>query len=340
MTGRDGPVALFARDRFTAELGWAELAHLLPGWTIRTCPPGAIASHLDGVDVVCPLGARVDAAVLEAGQFGLVQQYGVGLEKVDIARATELGVWVARVPGDDGGNADSVAELAILHLLAQVRRLDEVRAALADGRWAVRPTGGSLLGSTVAIVGLGAIGHAVARRLVPFGTRLLGIRAHRERGGPAGVEFVGGPAALPTVLARANAVVCCAMYDGTNAQMFGAAAFAAMRPGAIFVNVARGGLVDEAALLAALESGHLSGAGLDVYTTEPADPGSALVRDPRVVATPHVGGLTELMFRRTGELFASSVMRWAAGEPPPWPANAPAGGRSLPRSGGGRTAAR
>jgi hypothetical protein len=73
-----------------------------------------------------------------------------------------------------------------------------------------------------------------------------------------------------------------------------------MRPGAIFVNVARGGLVDEAALLAALESGHLSGAGLDVYATEPADPGSALVRDPRVVATPHVGGLTELMFRRTG----------------------------------------
>jgi hypothetical protein len=146
MTGRAGPVALFARDRFTAELGWAELAHLLPGWTIRTCPPCAIASHLDGVDVVCPLGARVDAAVLEAGQFGLVHQYGVGLE-VDIARATELGVWVARVPGEDGGNADSVAELAILHLLAQERRLDEVRAALADG-----PMGGQADGRIAARV--------------------------------------------------------------------------------------------------------------------------------------------------------------------------------------------
>lgn len=318
-----GPAVLFARDRFTAELGWDAIGDLLPGWTIRTCQPAAVAAHLDGINVVCPLGARIDAGVLEAGRFGLVHQFGVGLEKVDIGRATELGVWVARVPGEVGGNADSVAELAILHLLALVRRLDDVRAALADGRWAVRPTGGSLFGSTVAIVGLGAIGVAVAQRLAPFGTRLLGVRAHPERGGPPGVGHVGGPGELLAILGQADAAVCCAMFDGTNAQLFGQAAFVAMKPGAIFVNVARGGLVDERALLAALDSGHLGGAGLDVYATEPADPGSALVRHPRVLATPHVAGLTETMFRRTGEAFAASVLRWAAGEPPSWPANAP-----------------
>jgi phosphoglycerate dehydrogenase-like enzyme len=318
-----GPVVLFARDRFTAELGWDAIAGLLAGWTVRTCPPAAIGEHLDGVDVVCPLGARIDAAVLEGGRFGLVHQYGVGLEKVDIGRATELGVWVARVPGQVGGNADSVAELAILHLLALVRRLDDVRAALADGRWAVRPTGGSLLGSTVAIVGLGAIGVALAQRLAPFGARLLGVRARPDRGGPPGVSYVGGPGELLAILGQADAAVCCAMFDGTNAQLFGQAAFAAMKPGAIFVNVARGGLVDERALLAALDSGHLGGAGLDVYATEPADPGSALVRHPRVLATPHVGGLTETMFRRTGEAFAASVLRWAAGGHPSWPANSP-----------------
>lgn len=317
------PAVLFPRDRFTAELAWTDLAGLLPGWTIRTCPSGQLTSYLDGIDVICPLGSQVTAGVLEAGEFGLVHQYGVGLEKVDLTRATELGVWVARVPGEASGNADSVAELAVLLLLALVRRLDDVRAALAERRWAVRPTGGALAGSTVAIVGLGAIGTALARRLAPFGVRLLAVRAHPERGAPPGVDVVAGPRDLTGVLGQADAVVCAAMFDGGQPALFDAAAFASMRPGALFVNVARGGLVDEDALLAALESGHLGAAALDVYASEPADPDWPLLRHPRVLATPHVGGLTYAMFRRTGEAFAANLRRWAAGEPLMWTANAP-----------------
>ncbi|HEX9066882.1 MAG TPA: NAD(P)-dependent oxidoreductase [Streptosporangiaceae bacterium] len=320
------PAVLFARDRFTAELTWTDLAGLLPGWTIRSCPSGQLAGYLDGIDVICPLGSRVDADLLTAGEFGLVQQFGVGLEKVDLAAAAERGVWAARVPGDATGNADSVAELAVLLLLALVRRLDEVRDALTGRRWAVRPTGGSLAGSTVAIVGLGAIGAALATRLAPFGVRLLAVRAHPERGGPPGLEFLTGPENLAGVLSRADAVVCAAMFEGGQPPLFDAAAFGAMRPGALFVNVARGGLVDEAALLAALESGQLGAAALDVYATEPADPDWPLLRHPRVLATPHVGGLTHEMFRRTGEAFAANLRRWAAGQPPWWAANQPAPG--------------
>ena len=132
---------LFGRERYTAEFGWTDLAGLLPGWEIRVSPPRDIAAHLDGVAAVCPFGARIDKAVLEAGTFGLVQQFGVGLESVDITRATELGVWVARVPGDAGGNADSVADLAVLFLLALARRFDEARDALLARRWEQRPTG-------------------------------------------------------------------------------------------------------------------------------------------------------------------------------------------------------
>jgi phosphoglycerate dehydrogenase-like enzyme len=328
-----GPVVLFGRERFTTELAWTELAPLLPGWTIRTCHPADLAAHLDGVEVICPFGARVDRQVLDAGRFGLVHQYGVGLEKVDIGRATELGVWVARIPGDVAGNADSVAEFAVLLLLALLRRLDEARTALSERRWESRPTGGSLLGATVAIVGLGAIGTALARRLAPFGTRLLGVRAHPELGGPAGLEQVCGPERLSAVLGQADAVVCCASFEAGSARLFGPAAFAAMRPGAMFVNVARGGLVDEAALLMALESGQVTGAGLDVHALEPADPDSPLLRHPRVLATPHVAALTEVMFRRTGAVFAENVLRWAAGQPPRWAANAPAAqaGRARPR---------
>lgn len=315
---------LFGRERFTAELSWTGIGALLPGWEIRSCHPAAVAEHLDGVDAICPFGARIDATVLHDGSFGFVQQFGVGLERVDVETATGLGVWVSRIPGAAGGNADSVAELAMLHLLALTRRLEDARATLAAGHWEQRPTGRSLAGATVLIVGLGAIGEALAARLAPFGVRLLGVRAHPERGGPEPVSQVGGPAGLPGLLGQADAVVCCAMFDHDTAGMFDAAAFAAMRPGALFINVARGGLVDEPALLAALESGQVGGAGLDVHATEPADPGSALLRHPRVLATPHVGGLTDVMFRRTSEVFAQNVLRWAAGGQPRWAVNAPA----------------
>ncbi|HEY2441580.1 MAG TPA: NAD(P)-dependent oxidoreductase, partial [Streptosporangiaceae bacterium] len=297
--------------RFTAELPWTDLAADLPGWEISVSPRGQIADHVAGVDVVCPWGSPVDAQTLKAGTFGLVQQFGVGLEKVDVAAATELGVWVSRIPGDAGGNADSVAELALLQMLALTRRLDQAREALWNQRWEQRPLGGTLLGSTILIVGLGSIGEALVARLAGFGARLLGVREHPERGGPDGLDEVAGPGDLGRLLGQADVVVCCAMLHGGNRAMFGEAAFAAMREGALFINVARGGLVDEAALLAALESGRLAGAGLDVHATEPADPESALLRHPRVFATPHVGGLTRTMFTRTGRVFAENLDRWA-----------------------------
>jgi phosphoglycerate dehydrogenase-like enzyme len=227
------------------------------------------------------------------------------------------------VPGDAGGNADSVAELAVLHLLALARRLDESRAALAAGQWPARPTGRSLLDATVLIVGLGAIGAGVAARLAPFGPRLLGVRARPELGGPPGVAEVAGPDQLDRLLGQADAVICCAMLHAGSAGLFGPAQFAAMRPGTLFVNVARGGLVDEDALLAALDSGQVGGAGLDVFGREPADPAGPLVSHPRVIGTPHVGWLTGYMFRRSSEVFARNILRWAAGGEPQWAVNAP-----------------
>jgi phosphoglycerate dehydrogenase-like enzyme len=255
---------------------------------------------------------------MDIGTFGLIQQFGVGVEKVDVAAATDRGIWVARLPGDLAGNADSVAEIAVLHLLTLSRRLDEARQTLRDGHWG-GPISTSLVGQTVLIVGLGAIGQAVAARLAPFGVRLTGIRASPERGGP--VSEVAGPADLHRMLGQADAVICSAMYDRSNARMFDAAAFAAMRPGALFVNVARGGLVDEAALLAALEAGQVAGAGLDVFKGEPR-PGP-LARHPRVVASPHMGALTGHMLRQSARLFAQNIQRWADGRDPQWAVNRP-----------------
>jgi len=315
---------LFGRQQISTELSLGQLAARLPGWQLASCRPAEIADHLDGVDVICPFGARITAAVMAAGTFGLVHQFGVGLENVDVAAATERGVLVARVPGDAGGNADSCAELAILLLLALARRLDESRSAVREGRWFERPVGRSLLDATVLIVGLGAIGVALARRLAPFGPRLLGARARPELGGPAELELVAGPDQLPELLARADAVMCCAALHDGNAGMFGPPQFAAMKPGALFVNVARGRLVDEDALLAALDTGQVGGAGLDVLGSEPGDPDLPLLRHPHVIATPHIGWHTGLMFRQTGEAFAANLQRYERGEQPLWVVNNPA----------------
>lgn len=325
MAGMSHRTVLFTRESF-AGLPWTELAPLLPGWEIRSCHSDALPDHLGGVDVVCPVGAFIGADLVERGSFGLIQQYGVGLEKIDVAAATRAGVWVCRLPGDQTGNADSVAELAVLLVLAAMRRLDEVRAALREGRWG-EPAGRSLTGTTTTLVGLGAIGTAVAARLAGFGTRMIGIRANPGRGGPAHVERVMGPDALHDALAAADVVVCCAMGGPATEHLFDRQAFAACKPGAVFVNVARGSIVDEQALLASLESGQIAAAGLDVHAAEPAGPSGALVSHPRVIATPHVGGVTGTMFRRSGELFAANVTRWARGEAPHWAVNEPDGAR-------------
>ncbi len=313
---------LFGRERI-AGVPFDYLGSLLPDWELAGSAPDGLAENLDGVTVVCPLGARISADVLKAGTFALVHQFGVGLEKVDVAAATELGVLVARVPGDVSGNADSCAEHAVLLLLALARRLDAARGALAARRHSDRPVGTSLVDATVLVVGLGAIGTAVARRLGPFGPRLLAVRADPGKGAPADVDLVAGPERLHELLADADAVVCCAMLHEDNGGMFAAAEFAAMKPGALFVNVARGGLVDEDALLAALESGQVGGAGLDVFAREPADPDNPLVSHPRVIATPHVAWYTELMFRRTSEVFAANLQRFAGGQRPHWTVNEP-----------------
>ncbi|RZT86612.1 phosphoglycerate dehydrogenase-like enzyme [Pseudonocardia sediminis] len=314
---------LFAAREFSRGIPWTGLSDLIPGWDIATTRPRLLADSLDGADVLTPFGVPISAEIVERGRFGLIQQYGVGVENIAVDTATEAGVWVCRLPSHLTANAESVAELAVLHVLAGMRRLDEARATLRERDGWNGPAGRSLLGATTAVVGLGAIGTAVTARLAGFGTRLVGVRARPDKGGPPEVERVTGADTLYEVLAEADVVVCAAMGSEDTRGLFDAAAFAACKPGAVFVNVARGSVVDEDALLAALESGQVGAAGLDVHAREPADPSSPLLSHPRVVATPHVGGVTTTMFRRSGELFAQNLERWAAGEEPYWAVNRP-----------------
>lgn len=319
------PRVRFARPHYAPGLEWSAYQPLLPDWEIVAGDPAAPGA-LDGVDVL--VAAAVDAELIDAGTFGLIQQIGTGTDRIDVEAATDAGVWVSSLPAGLTGNADGVADTAVLLTLAALRRLDESRQALAHGRWG-EPAGRTLTGRTVVVVGLGDVGKRVVARLHGFGPRLVGVRARPERGGVPGLDGLAGPAALAALAAEADALVLCARFQPGAAPLLDAAVLGDARPGLVVVNVARGGLVDEAALLAALDDGRVGAAGLDVFATEPPAPDDSLVDHPRVLALPHVAGVTEDMFRRAGPQLAGELERWRTGRAPLHAVNCPPSPRGL-----------
>lgn len=270
------------------------------------------------VDVLVPLGARVDGGLLDATGARMVQQFGVGVQGVDLDAARERGIPVTNVPGAQG-NAVAVAELAVFHLLALRRRYPQARTAVAERRVG-GPIGRTLAGSTVTVLGVGASGTALIHRLQAFGVDVWGA-GRRGRADYPDADAALAPgryvpvARLGEALGRADALVVCVPLTDDTRGMVGTDALAAMPGGGLLVNVGRGPVVDRDALLAALRSGHLAGAGLDVAWSEPIDPDDELF-DHDVVVTPHVAGVTEDSYRAMAQTFARNVERLERGEAP------------------------
>jgi phosphoglycerate dehydrogenase-like enzyme len=266
-----------------------------PDDTFVEWPPEK-ADQASDLDVLLAVGPVEPELFSAQAKLGLLQMVSAGYDGVDVEAATEAGVWVASAPTGKTGNGESVAEHAVLLMLAAARRLNEELAfsrARAENR-PEQPQGNkALFGKTVCIVGLGGIGALLAERLRGFGMVLTGVDLHPEHA-PAGVKAY-GEHALREALADADFVVLALPATKTNENMFDAGVLASMKEHAILVNVARGKLVDEAALLAAVKSGHLYGAGLDVAKDEPVSAGNPLLSEPRIVVTPHIAGSTDLM---------------------------------------------
>jgi phosphoglycerate dehydrogenase-like enzyme len=307
-----------------------QLSSLLPGDEILAFPPEKIGPYIAEADVVVPLVTRVDETFIRQGTFGLIQQFGVGLESVDIEAATRYGVRVARIPSEESGNAASVAEHAILLMLMLSRKWNVITAARRKGTpvpWG-SPVGQALRGKTVCIVGLGGIGREIVRRLAGFGVRIITVDDHPGRTVP-GVEIIRSfsLAELPESLAHADYVVICINFTPDRFHFIGKTEIASMKPGVFLINVARGGLLDQDALLGALRSGHVAGAGLDVYWEEPVDLGHPLFSE-NVIATPHIAGVTDVSYEGIARAFAENMKRYTAGETPLYLANVPASPRA------------
>lgn len=229
-----------------------------------------------------------------------------------------------------GVAAGPIAEFVMGRLLAVYKRFDELAELQRRHEWTAS-FGRVVEGRTMAVVGLGAIGTAVADRAAAFGMHVLGVRRDPRRPAPDSVAEVHGTDALPQVLARADAVVVCAPATAATRGLFGADAFAAMRRGAWFCNVSRGSLVDEDALVAALRSGRLGAAAIDVARHEPLPADSELWDTPNLHISPHSAASLERYMDSLIDLLADNLARDAGGEPlrntvVPDPSRRPGGG--------------
>jgi phosphoglycerate dehydrogenase-like enzyme len=259
-----------------------------------------LASVVGDVDVLLPSNAAITAAVIAAApRLRLIQQPAAGTDGIDRAAAAARGIPICNAPAT---NHVAVAEHALFLLLALARRAPLAHRAFAERQIGV-PVGFELAGKTLGVIGMGRTGAALAERARALGMEVIALGRGASEAERA-VFFAGCHAVS----------VHCPLTPETRG-MVGAAAFAALRPGAIVVNCARGDIIDRAALAAALAGGRLGGVGLDVHWDEPADPADPLYQDPRVVATPHVAGSTEEAFGRIADVVVDNVERLARGAP-------------------------
>jgi len=262
-------------------------------------------------EVLLGLDAPFDVAGV-APKLRWIQAMGSGVGQFAASGLEAAGI---RLTNAAGVGAPSIAEFVIGRMLAIWKDFDRLAALQRERSW-VRHQGRLLLGSTVGIVGLGAIGAAVARRARAFDVRIL---ANRRRFAPGmtapDVDELFGPDDLHAMLARCDVVVLAAAGTPETENMIDAAAFRAMKPGAVFINVARGNMVDEKALAEALRSGHLAAAATDVALAEPLPATSPLWDVPNLQISPHSSASQDRYFEMIFELFLENLAAYVAGRP-------------------------
>ena len=282
-------------------------------WTAELPPPYEELTRraADAEALVCLLTDRIDAALLDAAsRLRAICNVAAGYDNIDLAAASKRGIPVGNTPGV---LTETTADLAFALMLACARRIVEADRFVRDGLWrAWDPSlllGYDLHGATLGIVGFGKIGQAVARRAHGFDMRVLYASTSAvDTAAPA--ERV----ALDALLRTADFVSLHVPLTPATAKIIGAPQLRSMKPGAILVNTARGGVIDQAALVRALEEGWIAGAGLDVAAVEPIPRGDALLRAPNITLLPHIGSASHATRERMAALAIDNCLAALRGE--------------------------
>jgi len=268
--------------------------------------------------VISLLTDRIDAALIDASpRLRVVANVAVGYDNIDVAAAAARGIAVGNTPGV---LTETTADLAFALLLAAARRVAEAERFVRDGRWQTWDPnlllGYDVHGATLGIVGYGQIGRAVARRAQGFAMRVLYAGRHDAAPEPG---VVAERVPLDALLREADFVSLHVPLTQETARMIGEPQLRSMKRTAVLVNTARGGVVDQAALVRALEQGWIAAAGLDVAEVEPVPPGDALLRAPNVTLLPHIGSASHATRERMASIAVDNCLAGLRGEPLPFP---------------------
>jgi D-3-phosphoglycerate dehydrogenase len=278
-----------------------------------------LADALAGTWAVVAGGERYSRAAFELfDALCAVVRFGVGYDAVDVGAASDHDIAVCTTPG---ANADAVADMALMLMLACVRDLPALERAVRTATWRPATPSRDLTEATVAIVGFGAVGRAVARRLAAFRCEVIAVdpAADPRSCAEMGVQL----ASLDDALVRADVVTLHAALTPDTHHLVGARELSLLRPHAVLVNTSRGGLVDESALVDALAGARLAAAGLDVFETEPLPADNRLLSLPNVIVSGHAASFTRLGMSRTCDAVVDAVRDLLAGIRPIGALNAP-----------------
>jgi len=305
LTGRDGFAVM--RDEILAVAPGARL--------IPVNAEGHADDSLEHVEVLLrgwSLGGDpLDRLVGRAPKLRWVHSVSVGVESLLTPCVRLRGLTVTN---GRGVFDEPIAEYVVTMILAVCRRLPQLLELQRERTW--QPLEAQeMAGLTIGLVGLGGIGCRVAELVRPFGSRVVAVRRHPESGSPDGVEVLGGIDALPRLMAASDFVVLAVPLTPETESLINDDVLLAAKPGSWVVNVARGGLIDERALLRALRSGPIGGAVLDTFREEPLPENSSFYRQSNCIITPHTSWSSGTVLDRTLEVFCENLRRYRAGEP-------------------------
>lgn len=294
---------------------------LPPEWTLLTPPPdrtsagGGFESELARCDFILVADHPISAAhIAAAPRLKMIQHQGVGYERIDLEACRTRGIPVALTPE---GTSIGVAEHTILLILALYKQLVTAATGVRAGRWqqwALRDRSFELCGKTLGLIGFGRIGREVARRARAFDAHVLYFDPEVSGPTPAGLDITAA-SSLHALLAAADIVSLHVPLNPGSRHLIDRQTLGRMKPGAVLINTSRGGLVDESALLEALQRGHLAGAALDVLEREPPPPDHPLLQLEQVLITPHIAaGTRDALHTKMRAAFAN-LTRFTRGEP-------------------------